>query len=205
MKLPDTDPSKSPPSDESSTMMTSDDVDGPTRASRDSSSACHIATERASEAHVPSTTAIQYRSSDVIPWATTGDRREESEGRGTAAEPKREGQVGTETDLVTVGRCWTGFLLRTAAPMISSRRYSANDHSPFICAILPCASHSGTRTSTLRFFAGCDTSADFSGTFTFNFPFPFDLPFSFKVHPGWKLYPFCSSVHLKHDTWPGQI
>ena len=67
--------------------------------------------------------------------------------------------------------------------------------------ILSPTDRSGTSTSTLRFFDGRDGS--FSPDFS-DFAFPFDFPFSFGIHPGWKLQPFCSLVHLVQETDPGR-
>ena len=113
-KSPDSDMSESSDCDESSTITTSE-VAGPERASRDSSSACHIAIERANEAREPSATAIRYRISEAMPWAMVGDRRGRSDRAGKAAERGREGREGIGTTLVVVGRRLTGFLFRTAA------------------------------------------------------------------------------------------
>ena len=110
-KSPNTDMSESSASDESSTSTTSETADPPERASRTSNSPCHIAIERASEARVPSATAMRYRSSDAMPCATTGERRDESDRAGTAEERGRE---GARTVRVVIGRRWTGLRVRTA-------------------------------------------------------------------------------------------
>ena len=113
-KSPDSDMSESSNCDKSSTITMSK-VAGPKHTSSDSSLACHIAIEHASEACEPSVTAIQYQILEAMPWAMVGDRRGRSDRAGKVAKRGREGWEGTGTTLVVVSRHLTGFLFRTAA------------------------------------------------------------------------------------------